>query len=288
MTAKMLFKEISRYLQAILGAAVYSLGLYSFTVPNDIAAGGVSGILTMVNHLTGFPVGIGYLLANIPLILLGWWKVGKGFVGKTAAATVTVTVLLDYIYPLFVPKYINQDDTLLVAIFGGLVMGIGLGLIFSAGGSSGGTDIICRIVKKKFPFFPLGKITLSIDIAIIAASALVYGRFEFALYAGVAIYVASEAIDKILNGLAEGKLIFIVTKKYRDVSAAIINKADRGCTILKSEGAYEGAENGVVLCAIRNNETYKITDITKDIDKAAFMVVTEAADVLGEGFERRI
>jgi uncharacterized membrane-anchored protein YitT (DUF2179 family) len=126
------------------------------------------------------------------------------------------------------------------------------------------------------------------DILIIAVAAVVYQSLEAALYATVAMYVSSEVIDKMLNGLSEGRFIFIITKKRKEVAAAIINKSSRGCTLLKSEGAYEGAENGLVLCAIRNNETYKITDITKEVDDSAFVVVTNASDILGEGFERNV
>lgn len=286
MKAKLFFKELIRYLQVILGSAVYTLGLYAFLVPANIAAGGVSGLLTVINYLSGFPIGIGYLIVNIPLILLGIFKIGKSFIAKTAVSTIVVTLFMDYLFPLFMPVF--KGEPLLVGIFGGVLSGFGIGLIYSVGGSSGGMDIICRIIKQKFPFLRLGKIMLIFDIAVIAIAAVVYGNLEAALYATVAMYVSSEVIDKMLNGLSEGRLIFIVTKKYRDVASEIMRKSERGCTLLKSEGAYEGAENGVVLCAIRNSETYKITDITKEVDDSAFVVVTEASDILGEGFERTI
>lgn len=286
MKARMFFRELWRYFQVILGSALYTLGLYSFLVPANIAAGGISGILTMVHYLWGFPVGIGYFILNIPLIILGFFKVGKSFIFKTAVSTVVVTAFMDYLFPLFMPVF--EGEPLLVCLFGGVISGIGLGLVYSVDGSSGGMDIITRIVKQKYPFMRLGKIMFMFDLLVIAVAAVVYRSLEAALYATVAMYVCSEVIDKMLNGLSEGRFIFIITKKRKEVAAAIINKSSRGCTLLKSEGAYEGTENGVVLCAIRNNETYKITDITKEVDDSAFVVVTNASDILGEGFERNV
>ncbi len=278
-------KEVFNYLVITAASFIYALGLYSFTVPAQIAPGGVSGLFTAVNYLTGFPIGLATILINIPLLAAGFFVIGKGFIVKSIYATVLSSVALDYIYPLLmVPVY--HGDRMLASLFGGVLIGAGIGLLYARGGSSGGTDIVCRLIKRRFPFIRIGMISLSIDFVIVVFSTFVFKEIESALYAIVSMYVLSIMIDRIVNGVSEGSFVFVITKKQKEVAKRILTDCDRGCTILSAEGGYSSEDVGVIVCALRNNERYKLEDVTKEEDPNAFIVVTSATEVLGNGFER--
>lgn len=274
------------YVVIVAASFIYGLGLYAFTVPAKLAAGGVSGIFTIVHYLTGFPVGLGIFLINIPLILAGFFIIGKEFIIKTAVGTLVSSVAIDYIFPAFLPAY--EGDRFLSALFGGLLIGLGIGLLYARGGSSGGTDIVCRIIKRKFPFMRIGNISLIVDLIIVAAATVVFKEIEEALLAAVCLFVISFVIDRVVNGVSEGSFVFIITDRKHEVAKRILKDLDRGCTIVESEGAYSSEEKGTILCAVRDNERHKLTDVAHEADPNAFIVVTKATDVLGNGFERSL
>ncbi len=280
-----IFKEFLNYIVITVASFIYALGLYSFTVPAQIAPGGVSGLFTAINYLTGFPIGLGTILINIPLLTAGFFIIGKGFIIKSIYATILSSVALDYIYPvLMIPQY--HGDRMLASLFGGVLIGAGIGLLYARGGSSGGTDIVCRLIKRRFPFIRIGMISLAIDFVIVVFSTFVFKEIESALYAIVSMYVLSIMIDRIVNGVSEGSFVFVITKKQKEVAKRILTDCDRGCTIVKAEGGYSSEDVGVIVCALRNNERYKLEDVTKEEDPNAFIVVTDATEVLGNGFER--
>jgi uncharacterized membrane-anchored protein YitT (DUF2179 family) len=280
-----IIKEIINYIIITAASLIYALGLYSFTVPSQIAPGGISGLFTAVNYLTGFPIGLGTILVNVPLLATGFFIIGKGFIVKSIYATILSSVALDYIYPLLaVPEY--HGDRMLASLFGGVLIGAGIGILYARGGSSGGTDIICRLIKRRFPFIRIGMISLGIDFLIVVFSTFVFKEIESALYAVVSMYVMSVMIDRFVNGVSEGSFVFVITKKQKEVAKRILTDCDRGCTILSAEGGYSSEDVGVIVCALRNNERYKLEDVTKEEDPNAFIVVTSASEVLGNGFER--
>ena len=279
-----LFKNsITDYIIIALGASLYAASVAVFTSKNNIAPGGLTGVSTILNYLFGLPIGAMIFLMNIPLFLWAFFKNGRGFVVKTMTGTALVSVFID-IFQSVLPFY--GGNIMLTAIFGGALSGLGLGLIFARGGSTGGTDIIAVSLNKRFPHISTGRLMLLSDAVVLTAAAIVYGNIESALYAGITIFVSVRVIDAVTYGTSRGngKLIFIISDSYDVISREIIQKLGRGVTILNGSGAYTGNSKRVLMCAARPNQVVKITKGVKIIDKNAFVVVTTANSILGEGF----
>lgn len=271
------------YLFILAGTAIYALGVHMFTVPNQIAPGGVTGLATAFNALTGIPIGLFSAIVNVPLVLLGLKFLGKAFILKTLVSTLSFTLMVDVLFAR-IPAY--HGDTLLAAIFGGAMIGLGIALTFVRNGSTGGTDITSQIIRKKFPQFPIGKIVLLSDLVIISFATFVFRNLESALYAVISMFICSKVIDGIIYGLDLGKMVLIVSDHCNDISKAIISELGRGGTFLPAKGAYSGESREVLLCALRNNEFYKVKRLVNQLDPKAFIIVTNAGEVLGEGFKK--
>lgn len=264
-----------------LGTGIYAFGIYAFTAPNQIAPGGVTGLATVVNDFTGFPIGAMVTVFNVPLLLIGFKMLGREFLVNTLFSTVFFNLQMDYLYPLL-PVY--EGNKLLAAIFGGVFIGIGLALVFMSGGSTGGTDIICKIIQQKKPHISFGTIVFIADLTVISIAAIAYRSMEAALYAVIAMFVSTKAIDGLIYGTNVRKLIFIVSKHSEELSRIIAHDLYRGCTLLHGKGAYTGEQKEVVLCACKTSEFYKLKHMVKRVDPEAFMVVTDSGEVFGEGF----
>ncbi|XOQ48921.1 MAG: DUF2179 domain-containing protein [Eubacteriales bacterium] len=266
----------------LVGSLIYAVSVDVFTAPNHIAPGGITGVCTMINFIWHWPIGMTGLLFNIPIFIWAIMEIGYKLVGKTIIATVYVSVAIDVIAKVL-PHYTGEK--MVAALFGGLLEGIGLSLVFMRGGTTGGTDMIARLLGRKLRNFSMGKLMLGIDSLIILTSAIVYGSIESALYAVIAIFVSTRLIDSILYGTdtGTGKLLFIISKENDEITKDIL-EMDRGVTILKSRGAYSGREGEVLLCAVRRYEVVKVKDIVRSHDKNAFMIVGEAGEISGEGF----
>ena len=268
----------------LLGTAVYAFGLYYFVEPSNTAPGGVSGIALLVNYATGFPVGIASALINFPLLILGLVFLGKEFILKTLLSVASFTVIYDYILtPLNIPYY--GGERLMASLYGGVVTGVGLGLVFYAAGSTGGTDIVTKLVQRRFPHMQLGRILLIVDLAIVGASIIVYRSIESALYAVIVIYANTQLINLVVYGGDSGRLLYILSARYREITDAILSTVDRGVTLLHGEGGYTGEEKKVVLCAVRKNEYHKVKKLVRGIDPDAFIIAAESFEVEGEGFK---
>ena len=268
----------------LLGTAVYAFGLYYFVEPSNTAPGGVSGIALLVNYATGFPVGIASALINFPLLVLGLVFLGKEFILKTLLSVASFTVIYDYILtPLNIPYY--GGERLMASLYGGVVTGVGLGLVFYAAGSTGGTDIVTKLVQRRFPHMQLGRILLIVDLAIVGASIIVYRSVESALYAVIVIYANTQLINLVVYGGDSGRLLYILSAHYREITDAILSSVDRGVTLLHGEGGYTGEEKKVVLCAVRKNEYHKVKKLVRGIDPDAFIIAAESFEVEGEGFK---
>lgn len=278
--AKSWFLDI---LYFIVGGGLYAVSINYFTAPNQIAPGGASGIATLINFIFHTPIGTVILLLNIPLFIWGVIQSGFGFVAKTVVATVINTVMID-ISALYLPAY--TGDKVLAALFGGLLSGAGLGLVFMRGATTGGSDMAATLLTRHIRFISLGKLILLIDFVVIGASAVVYGNIESALYAVIAIFVSSHVIDLMLYGLGEGngKMLFIFSEKYQEISDDIMEKIGHGVTLLQSKGGYSGNEGYTIMCAVHRSEVYRVRDIVKEIDSQAFIVVGTAEEIAGEGF----
>ena len=269
------------YGAVVLGSILFAFSIQLFFAPNQIAPGGFSGFATILNYLFSFPIGITMIVLNLPLFLFAYRDVGKSVFWKAIIATILFSVVLDLFD--FLPAV--SHDKLLVSLVGGAVNGAGYGLIFSAGGSSGGSDLLARILQKRVPHVSLGKLLMTIDGVVIATSAIAYRNIESALYAVIAVYVSSQIVDAILLGADFAKTIYIITDKPRELSGAIIERLKRGVTEIAGEGAYTRNKKTVLLTVIRPKQITVLKEIIKEHDKQAFVIVTSANEVLGAGFK---
>ena len=269
----------------IIGCILYSIGVNSFAVPNSIAQSGVTGVAVILNHLFSVPVGTVNLLLNIPLLILMWIFLGKKLVARTLWVTVLLSAALDLI-AMFIPVY--TGDKILASLFCGLSQGSGLGLIMITGATSGGTDIVARLVHKFFPHITIGRVVMLADAVIIAAGMLVFGSIETGLYAIIVIFVSTKVIDSMIYGTGNGKMLMVVTDKADEVSKAIISSSRRGVSIIPAVGAYTGESKNVLICVARKHEISGIIKIIKSIDDKTFIIVSEANEILGEGFNHAI
>lgn len=274
---------IKDILSFVAGSLIYAVSVNVFTAPNRIAPGGVTGISTMISYITHWPIGMLALLLNVPIFIWAIIEIGYQLVGKTIIATVFVSFAID-LSAMIIPKY--HGDHMLAAIFGGILEGVGLSLVFMRGGTTGGSDMVARLLGRHFRNVSMGKLMLAIDLAVVSFSAIVYQSMESALYAVIAIFVSTRLIDAILYGtdVGTGKLLFIMSEKNDQIAKDILTDMDRGVTVLQSRGAYSGREGEVLLCAVRRYEVFKVKDIVRSNDKNAFMIVGDAGEISGEGF----
>ena len=271
------------FLFFILGSAIYAASVNIFTAPNNIAPGGLTGIGTMLNYLFDLPIGTMILALNIPLFILGLLFYGKRFLVKTVVATAISSVVID-LTANYMPQY--HGEPLLTVVFGGLLSGLGLALILMRGGTTGGTELAANLASIKFPHISIGKLIMALDILVVLASVWVYGDFESPLYAFIVIFITSKVIDSVLYGtsMGTGKMMFIISPQYQDIANVILSEMERGVTALKSRGGYSGIEGEVLLCAVRRQEVYSIYHIVHAIDPDAFIIVSDAGEISGEGF----
>ena len=283
---KMIFTD---YLIIFVGCVLYALSVVLFTAPNNIAPGGVIGISTMINYLFDFlPIGTLTLVLNIPIFLWGGIAIGWGYLGRSLLGSTVSSVLMDFFNILIDNDVMSpyRGDGMLVSIFGGLLCGIGLALIFYRGGSTGGTDIVSRIMHEKIPHLSMGNFVLLVDALVVSVSAFVYDNVENALYAAICIFMCSKLIDTVLYGVSRnnGKLLFIVTSKYDDVTDAILSRIDRGVTILDAQGGFQRDDKKVLLCAVRPQQVHRTNVLVHEIDPNAFVIITTANTIKGRGF----
>lgn len=264
------------------GCALYAAGVLIFAVPNGIAQSGITGLAIIFNHLLSTPVGLTYFLLNIPLILFAWLRLGWKFVAKTLWVTVILSVMLDAFAPFF-PVY--TGDKLLAALFCGAITGAGLALVFVRGATTGGTDILGKIIRKRWPHISMGRVILASDALIVAAAALVFKSVESALYAAIVIFVSSRVIDYVLYGTGNGKMLMVVTEHATEISKAVTTEMKRGVTILPVQGGYTGHHKSMIICAVRSSEVSKLNRIIKQHDENPFIIISEAGEIVGEGFK---
>lgn len=266
-----------------VGSFLYAVSVNCFSAPNRIAPGGLTGLATMFHYLMpAAPIGLTILILNIPLLVTAWLVISRTFTVRTMVCTVLSTAVIDILAPIF-PVY--QGDMFLVSVMGGVLSGVGLGLIFLRGGSTGGTEIIARLLERRFPYISVGRLILIVDAVIIAVSAFVFKNIESAMYAVVLVFVASTLIDALVYGGSGGKLVLIFSKKQEEITEAILQTIKRGVTKLRSRGGYTGEESEVLLCAVRRTQMYTLRQLVAKIDPSAFIVITSAEEVWGQGFQ---
>ena len=271
------FKE---YILTTIGSIITALGLNLFLIPNSIAAGGASGLGTVLHIVWGVPVSIVIPIINGILFILGFKHLGKSTIVKTLYSTLVLSLSLEvtsFLTPL-------TSELLLSAIYGGLLLGVGTGLTVANGGSTGGSDLAAIIIHKYVGRFTVARLILLLDLAVIVLSAIVLSDYEIMLYAAIALYTASITADAIIEGVNFSVLAFVITKKPEKVSAEIMDRIKRGITSLSGKGMYTKSELSVLLCAVRKTQFSKFKNVVRDTDENAFIILTDAREVFGNGF----
>ena len=275
-------KTLFPTLMITLASACYALGFVWCYAPNGIAFGGITGVAQIINYLIPvLPIGVTVILLNIPLFLLGWRLIGGHLLVSSLYAMFISSVFIDVLTPL---HDWQPMDPMLACIFGGVLMGLSLGLVFQQGATTGGTDLIARLLKLKLSWLPMGRLLMGIDLAVILAVAAVFGTLKAAMYGLVALYICSLVMDGVLDGMDNAKVAYIISDKNKEISDVLVKDLDRGVTVLHGQGAYTGAEKDVLMCAFKQREITAIKQAVKGVDPAAFLIVCDAHEVLGEGF----
>ena len=264
-----------------LGAVIYALAFDWFVAPNQIAMGGVTGLAQIVNALVPvLPVGVLSILVNVPLFLAGWRLLGGRLLVSSLYAMAVSSLAIDVIAWMhtFPPM-----DPILATLYGGAGMGVGLGLVFSQGTTTGGTDIIGKLLKLKLPWLPIGKLVMIPDMVVVILAAVVFGTVNAALYGLIQMYLLSKVMDMILYGWDTSRVAYIITDRWEETVQGLLDM-NRGVTLLQGKGAYTGAEKQVLLVAFRQREIVPIKRMLREIDPKAFFIVCDAHEILGEGF----
>ena len=259
---------------SLIGSAAYPL----FLIPNNIAPGGLSGVAMILNYLFGWPVGAVSILLNLPLFLIGYRTMGRGFAFRSLVATLLFSAFIDLwrLPPV-------TDDPLLGSVYGAVMLGLGLGLILRGEATTGGTDMIARMVHQKLPFISVGVFLFLVDGAVILAAAFTMSA-RLALYALICIFINARVVDLVLAGFGSSKACYIITRRGQAIAQRVLEELDRGATLLNATGAYSGEERTVLLSVVANREVVPLKRIVQQEDAAAFMFITDTHETLGEGF----
>lgn len=266
----------------LFGSLAVAVGLAMFTVPNNIAPGGVSGISTALSYLTGLPVGALSLCLNIPIMIVAWRKLGFLPLVKTIIATVVLSVGVDIFIPLL-PDYTNNP--LLAALMGGVLMGGGMGVLLVRGISTGGTDLAGLIIYKKISALSMGQLLIVIDTVVIVFAVIVFQDIEVALYSLVTIVTSSKCIDIIQQGVDYAKVIYIITDREDTHIKMLAEQMGRGVTVIPAKGGFTGNDKSMLMLIARRNEVSLVLSAIKAVDDGAFIILSDATEVHGEGFK---
>jgi len=278
---RIVWGDVKAALFVAVGCAVLAASFSFLTYPNNIVSGGLTGIAQILNLLTGLPVGVMVLVMNIPLFAIAWKKFGVRFIVFSFIGTALSSVFMD-LFSLAGVALTN--DTLLAAIYGGLSRGLGVGLIYHAGASTGGSDIVSRLLRRKYPYINFGTISMGVDAVVVIAFAVIFRRFDSAMYTIITMFVSSRVVNMILYGLATSGVCHIVTAKPKLIVREITGTLGRGATILEGEGAYTGEKKHVVLCVVKRQQIPELKKIVAALDDRAFVIVSESHEVFGKNF----
>lgn len=265
----------------IAGAAIMAFGVASFLLPSQLSSGGVSGIATITYYLLNIPMGTMIIAINIPLFIFAGYRIGKEFFVKSLVGTISLSVFID-IFDKYPPV---TTDRFLASIYGGVIIGIGTAIILKVGSSTGGTELVANLIKTYNPYILMSKYLTIIDIVIVSLNVIFFKHIEVGLYSAIAIYLYGKMVDIIFEGIYFTKLLFIISDKNEEISAAIVSEVRRGVTGLYGKGMYQNKEKLVLICAASRRDVYKIKNVARRIDKRSFIVVANAREVVGKGFK---
>lgn len=274
-------KILQRAIAILIGGTIAAVGLEIFLVPNSVIDGGITGVSIMLAHLTGIPLGVFIFILNLPFIFIGRKQIGKTF----ALSTLFGIAVLSFFTALFTPVPAFTQDILLATIFGGIVIGIGVGLVIKFGGAMDGTEILAILINKKFPF-SVGEIIMFINVFILAIAGFVF-NWNRAMYSIIAYIIATKTIDVVVMGLDQSKSVYIISDNYKEIGDAILARLGRGVTYLKGEGAFTEDEKQVIFCIINRLEEAKLKTIVEELDDSAFLAFGDIAEVRGGNFKKR-
>lgn len=267
----------------LVGSVLFAIGIVCFVNPANLAPGGMSGIAILLNYLWQLPIGLMSVLLNVPLLILSYMFLGRALTFKTIKSLVISSIMVDMVVTELVPVYVG--DRMIGAVFGGILMGAGLAVIFLRGSTTGGTDIISFLVRKWYPHIPIGRLMMVVDCVILGVSIVVFGNMEAGLYGLVSLFCCSKVIDSIIYGLDKGSMVTVISEKNDEIAAQIMKELERGVTLLDGKGAYTGNRREVLICAVRKQQYGRLRAIVYENDPSAFMIVSETSEVLGEGFK---
>lgn len=272
---------IKSYVLIALGSVIYAFGFDLFYAPNDVALGGITGLAQVINHVfPALPVGILTIAMNIPLFLLGWKYIGFNLLAGSLVSMLVGSTAIDVIAATFT---FAPMDPMLACLCGGACMGLGIGLVFTQGASTGGTDIVARLLRLKMPWLPLGKLMMLPDGIVLTSAVFAFGKLETGLYGLVALFICTRVMDTVLYGMDTSKMAYIVSDKWEELSETLLN-LPRGVTLLRGEGAYSHKEKNILMLAFKQKEIVRIKRAVHGVDPNAFMIVCNANEVLGLGF----
>ena len=279
-----------------VGCVIMALGMNLFLIPYKLAPGGVSGLATVLHHVSDsrLPVGVLMLAMNIPLFLLGWRSKGRGFMLRSLFGTIILSLIIDltapYIDQLVNVWFVSMDvtmatpDLLLNALAGGLIMGVGLSLVLKEDATTGGTDMAASILRKFVPNLSIGTFLLILDVIVVLFATFAFRSIKLGLYATVSLYVASKTIDAFLEGINFAKTLMIISDKADAIAERLMNDINRGVTGLKGVGMYSGHAKTVLMCVVKREEIPRVKQLVQEIDPKAFVLMSDTREVLGEGF----
>lgn len=283
MNFKLLRGYIKEYFMIFAGSLFYAAGFQIFLYRNDIITGGVTGIAMIINLISHLPVGILVIIMNIPLFIMARMSFGRR---STIASLICMTVsslMIDAIALYSID--LGNVDMMVSSIYGGLLMGIGLGVVYLTGATTGGVDIMAKFLRSKWQHINLGTIILILDIVVIVVFAISFKKVESALYALIAMFINATVVDVVLYGLKSSKACYIISEKSDTIKQRLLDELDRGVTVLHGEGGYTGERKDILLCTINKGQISQVRSIIKQEDSAAFVMVSDVRDVFGDGFE---
>lgn len=275
-------KKIKNFIMMTIGAIIYSAAISMLLDPNSLAPGGVTGISIILSRVIPIETGTLFLLINIPILMLGTWKFGWKFIISTIYCIAIISPLTNFFGTYFGAV---TEDVFLASLAGGSLMAVGIGIIFKAGGTTGGTDIIVKILRQKMPHLKTNNLFLALDAMIVICSAFVFKDIDRALYAGMTVIATSLVLDVVLYGKDEAKLIYIISDKSEEITKRLLEDLDIGVTHVRGIGAYSGKEKNVIMCVVKKHISPKIEDVIRQEDPQAFLIVSSATEIYGQGYK---
>ena len=274
-------KDLGKLLRIIAGSFLYALGFQFFLYHNAIPTGGVTGLAMIVNYLTRIPVGVLIIVMNVPIFLVAWHVLGGRYILGSLIGMILSSVFVDLL--AMTPINLTREP-ILASVFAGVIEGFGLGLVYSTGATTGGVDNIAKLLRRRYQHINLSTLILIFDVCIVITFAIVFKRFDSAMYGIISMFLVSKSVDFVLYGAVTSKLCYIISDESERVKNAIVSQLNRGVTVIHGEGAYSGLPKQVLMCVVKRQQVMALRTIVQASDEKAFMIFTDARDVYGEGF----